>query len=134
MDWTLLAYFVLAATATFVIRAAGFQAYSSVIIWVLYAGVACTSILIRKPFTLQYARETALPDRQGKPLFMRSNIVISSVWGVSFLANLVIVTLALDPRYNSLWIGVLSPILTLLATSVFTTQYVRFVRAGAGRS
>jgi Ca2+/Na+ antiporter len=83
MDWTLLAYFVLAAAATFVICTAGFQTYSSVIIWALYAAVAWISILLRKPFTLQYARETTPPDRQGRPVFMRSNMVISSVWGLA---------------------------------------------------
>ncbi len=46
LDWILLAYFAIAAIATFVVRSAGFPAFSSVVIWVLYAAVTWISILV----------------------------------------------------------------------------------------
>lgn len=73
MDWILLSYFVLAAIATFVVRSAMFPVYSSVIIWVLYAGVSWTSILLGTPFTFQYARESTPPEHWQNPGFIRAN-------------------------------------------------------------
>ena len=129
MDWTVLTYFGLAAVATFVFHIGGFRTYNSVVVWTLYAAGAWSSILLRQPFTLQYARETAPPDRWQAPAFLRTNMIISAVWGSAFLINLAAVTIALDPRFDSLWIEALLPVLTLIAASVFTTRYARAARA-----
>lgn len=50
--------------------------------------IVLTSILIGKPFTLQYARETAPRERWDRPEFIRKNFVISWVWFGAFLFNL----------------------------------------------
>lgn len=131
MDWVLLGYFVLATIATFLVRSAGFPTYSSVVIWVLYAGVAWASIAFAAPFTLQYARESAPPDRWQSPGFLHANRVITMFWALAFLANVVLVTIALTPRYNSLWIAVVAPILTMVIASIFTSRYTRMVRERA---
>jgi hypothetical protein len=131
MDLTVLAFFLLATTATFLVPSNPFRTLSAVIIWTLYAGGAWTSIALRRPFTEQYASETVAPERWHKPAFRRSNLVISSVWGTAFLINLVIVAAALDPRFKSIFISAMLPIVTLAAASLFTSRYVRMVRARA---
>jgi uncharacterized membrane protein len=134
LDWVLLGYFVLAAIATFVVRSASFPTYSSVIIWVLYAGVSWGSILLGAPFTLQYARESAPPEHWQSPGFIRANQVISRVWSLAFVINIVLVTIALNPRDYPLLSGVLAPILMMAAASIFTSRYTKITRERAPQS
>jgi hypothetical protein len=42
------------------------------------------SMALRKPFTLQYARERVPPERWQSPGFARINFVITSVWALAF--------------------------------------------------
>jgi len=134
MDWVLLAYFGIAAIATFLLRSAAFPVYSPIVIWLLYAGVTWVSILLGAPFTLQYARESAPRERWQTPGFLRANRTISLFWGAAFVANIALVTLALNPRYKSLWIAVAAPILTMVIASIFTSWYTRRVRTQAQRA
>ncbi len=131
MDWTLLGYFILAAIATFIVRSTTFPKYSSVIIWVLYAGVSWGSILLGAPFTVQYAHESAPPERWHSPGFIRANQVMSVVWSIAFSLNIVLVTVALNPRHYALVSGVAAPVLTMIAASIFTSRYTRIIRERA---
>ncbi len=134
MDWTIVGYFVIAATATFLLRSAAFPVYGSVVIWGLYAAVTWVSILLKAPFSLQYARESAPPEHWHKPEFVRTNVIISVVWGLGFLLNLALVTIALTPRYNSLLLAVVAPLLTMAAATVFTSRYTKIVQQRAQRA
>jgi len=125
LDWTIVAYFVIATMATFVLRSSTFPTYSSVVIWLLYAGVTWVSILLGAPFTLQYARESSPPAHWQSPAFLRVNRLISIVWGIGFVINLGLVTLALWPPCNSLWMGVAAPLLVMGAATVFTSRYTK---------
>jgi hypothetical protein len=49
------------------------------------AVIACLSIILGKPFVLQYARETVPPDRQASPVFYRICWTLSLIWMVIFL-------------------------------------------------
>ncbi|MDI9913756.1 hypothetical protein [Rhodococcus sp. IEGM 1379] len=42
------------------------------------------SMLLRNPFTLQYAKESAPPETWTTPLFLRINYTITLVWALSF--------------------------------------------------
>ncbi len=57
----------------------------------LFAIVA-GSLLVRRPFTLQYAKEQTPPEVWTRPAFMRINYAITAVWaaafGVSVLSDL----------------------------------------------
>lgn len=125
LDWTIVAYFGIAAIATFLVHAAGFAVYSPVVIWTLYAVVTWGSIFAGAPFSLQYARESAPPEHWQSPEFLRANYVISIVWGVGFLINLGLVTIALASRYNSIWLAVAAPLLVMGTASVFTSRYTK---------
>jgi hypothetical protein len=134
LDWVLLGYFVIAAIATFLIRSAAFPAYSSVVIWGLYAGVTWTSILVGVPFSQQYARESAPPESWHTVGFLHANWVISVVWGLAFSVNIVLAAIALNPRNKPLVVGVLAPLLTMVAATIFTTRYTKISRQRAGRA
>lgn len=49
--------------------------------------IAWISIAVRKPFVLQYARETVPAERQAAPLFYMICRNLSIMWGVVFLLN-----------------------------------------------
>ncbi len=51
----------------------------------LFAIVA-GSLLVRRPFTLQYAKEQTPPEVWARPAFMRINYAITAVWAASFAA------------------------------------------------
>jgi hypothetical protein len=126
LDWVMLAYFVIAAAATFLLHSAAFPAYSSVVVWMLYAAVTWVSILMDSPFSLQYARESSPPEKWGSPVFLQINRVISTVWGIAFSANLVMVAVATQPRYKSLLLGVAGPLLAVAAATIFTSRYTKY--------
>jgi hypothetical protein len=131
LDWTIVAYFGIAAIATFLLRSAAFPLYSSVVIWTLYAVVTWVSIFSGAPFSLQYARESAPREHWQSPAFLRTNYIISTVWGVGFLINLGLVTMALLPRCNSIWLAVAAPLLVMGSASVFTARYTKISKQQA---
>jgi hypothetical protein len=51
------------------------------------AAIAWLSIFMGKPFVLQYARETAPPERQASPVFYSTCRTLSVVWGLIFLTG-----------------------------------------------
>jgi hypothetical protein len=45
------------------------------------------TVLLKQPFTLDYAREHTNPSHWNDPSFIRTNVVITSAWGVAFTLN-----------------------------------------------
>lgn len=52
------------------------------------ASIAWISILIRRPFTIQYAKEQVSKDKWQHPLFLKINYLLTTAWGLIFLINL----------------------------------------------
>jgi hypothetical protein len=53
------------------------------------AAFAIVTLLIRRPFTLAYAKDTTPREQWDNPLFMRINYVISAVWAGAFVVSAV---------------------------------------------
>ncbi len=70
----------------------------------LFIGIA--SLVLRRPFTLQYAREMATAEALQKPDFLTVNYVLTSVWILAFVlmisANLLLITLPDLPLWSGL--------------------------------
>ncbi|MGE0383066.1 MAG: hypothetical protein AB7O90_19730 [Hyphomicrobium sp.] len=58
------------------------QAHASLLANSALAAIVLFSMVIGKPFTLQYAREQAPPERWHHPLFLKINWVLTSIWAV----------------------------------------------------
>ncbi len=87
--------------------------------------VVLVSIAIRKPFTLQYAREQVAPDLWDRPEFVRTNYIITCAWALAFVVMVVAdyVLLAmpdLPPR-----VGIIATVLALVGAIKFTDWYPR---------
>lgn len=128
LDWTVVAYFALAAIATFLLRANTFPLYSPIVIWTLYAGVSWTSLLVGAPFSLQYARESVPPEHWSHPEFLAANRTISLVWSAAFTVNIALVSLAVVPYFKSLLLAVGAPLLMMASCAVFTSRYKKIAR------
>ncbi|MBO0710747.1 MAG: hypothetical protein J2P47_05645, partial [Acetobacteraceae bacterium] len=93
--------------------------------------VTLGSVLIGRPFTLQYAREQVPQDRWGHPLFIAANRHISLVWTAAFIVE----TLANAAIAWGNGIPVVLPIAANIAAFAgaiyFTVEYPKRLRARA---
>jgi hypothetical protein len=85
--------------------------------------IALASLLVRKPFTLQYAREAVDAETAKLPDFLRANDVITSVWAAAFvlmmLANLLLIYVPGLP----LWCGIAIAFAARNSALYFTKWY-----------
>ncbi len=85
--------------------------------------IVLVSPALRRPFTLQYAREQVPSDLWGSPEFVRTNYVITAAWAVAFavmvLADVTLTYLPALPRS----ISIVATVLALVAAVKFTGWY-----------
>jgi hypothetical protein len=90
--------------------------------------VVLASIAVRKPFTLQYAKEQTSPEVWTHPSFIKTNNVLTAAWALAFagmvLADIAMVYLPSVP----LWVGVATTVVALLGAVKFTQWYPDHVR------
>lgn len=94
--------------------------------------IVLITLAVRKPFTLQYAREQVPQDQWDRPEFLRTNDIITGVWALAFLA-LIIADLILiyrpdlPPR-----VGIFITIAALIGAVKFTGWYPEYLSKSAG--
>jgi hypothetical protein len=95
--------------------------------------IVVVSIVIRRPFTLQYAREQVAKEHWERPEFVRTNYVITAAWAIAFgvlvLADIVMLYVPDIP----LRVGVIVSILALVGAYKFTVWYPERVRSQLNR-
>ena len=93
--------------------------------------IVLASIALRRPFTLQYAREQVAPELWGKPLFIRTNYIITAVWTAAFVVTVISDMLLLYAPDLTPAIGITATALAIAGAFKFTAWYPKHVRAGA---
>jgi hypothetical protein len=95
--------------------------------------IAVGSMLVRRPFTLDYAKEQ-VPERVwSTPAFLRTNYVVTGAWAAAFTVSAIsgfIGDAVLDDSDN-IWTGWIIQIAALLVAIQFTVWYPRVARARA---
>lgn len=94
------------------------------------------TLLIRRPFTLAYAKDTTPEEHWDSPLFLRINYVISAFWGAAFVVS------ALAGAYGDLvlgdndnfWTAWIVPIGMIIWAVAFTEFYPDYATAKAQRA
>ena len=91
--------------------------------------IVLASMALRRPFTLQYAREQVAPELWDSLAFVRTNYVITAAWGLAFavmvVAELALLTVpSMPPR-----LGIAAIILALVGAVKFTDWYPDRVKA-----
>jgi hypothetical protein len=93
--------------------------------------IAVGSILIRRPFTLAYAKEQSDPSEWSDPHFLRANYVITAVWALAFFIE------AASGFYgdavlhdsNNIWTGWIIQTFPLIVAIQFTLWYPQRLEA-----
>ncbi|HUN55471.1 MAG TPA: hypothetical protein VMU29_09990 [Smithella sp.] len=86
------------------------------------------TILLKKPFTLEYAKEHTDRSIWNSPVFIRTNIIITSIWGLGFTANTVLAFGKMEHYvFSELTYEIISYTL-LIGAVIFTNWYPDFVR------
>ncbi len=94
---------------------------------------AWISLLIRKPFTLDYARQNTEPALWDDPGFIRTNVRITTAWAAAFTFNAALAWTVLRHLLPE-WAGQVLNYTALVAAAAFTSWYpvhVRRARSGA---
>jgi hypothetical protein len=139
LEWTDTIFF--AALAIFVAVAsddthAWLERWSGEVANLALVVIAVGSILLRQPFTLAYAKESAPRELWDNPLFLRTNYVITWVWAAAFIieaASGFFGDLVLDDS-NNLWTGWIIQTLPLIWAAQFTIWYPQRIRAVGARA
>jgi hypothetical protein len=96
--------------------------------------IVLVSIAIRRPFTLQYAREQAPNELWNRPEFIRANYTITAIWTLAFAvivaADFVMLALPEVPMR----IGIIATIAALVGAIGFTTWYPKRLRRSFGNA
>ncbi|HYZ23455.1 MAG TPA: hypothetical protein VE690_14995 [Rhodopila sp.] len=92
--------------------------------------IVLLSIALRRPFTLQYAREQVPEALWDTPEFIRTNYVITAIWSLAFavivLAEWAIVHTSIPQK-----LGIIAVIAALIGAVRFTGWYPRHIRRRA---
>jgi hypothetical protein len=92
------------------------------------AAATWLTVAIRRPFTLDYAREHTDPALWNTPPFLRTNAIITSVWGLAFTVNAILAWAKMNRWVlPDLGYEIVSYSL-LIATAAFTTWYPKHIR------
>ncbi|WP_216841007.1 hypothetical protein [Acidobacterium sp. S8] len=91
--------------------------------------IVLVSIALRWPFTLQYAREQVAREYWTSDGFVRTNYIITAVWGAAFALMVIADLLLLYATNLPRWIGVVVTIAALLGAFRFTEWYPKRQRS-----
>lgn len=91
--------------------------------------IVLVSLAVRRPFTLQYAREQTPPAVWGSPLFVRANDIISGIWALAFALMAAADAALLAWPGTPGWVGIAATVLVLVAAVRFTLWYPAHLRA-----
>jgi len=89
--------------------------------------IILVSLLVGRPFTIQYAREKVAPEHWSSPEFYQTNRAITLAWALAFVA-IVVADLLLLTMPEAHRIGIWLTIIAIIAAIKFTDK-----RAEAGR-
>jgi hypothetical protein len=91
--------------------------------------ISLASLAIRRPFTLQYAREAVDPETAKLPGFLRANYVITWAWSAAFVLMAVANVLMIYVPGLPLWSGLAIAFAARNTAVYFTKWYPEYRRA-----
>jgi hypothetical protein len=95
--------------------------------------ISLMSLAIRRPFTLQYAREMVDAEMAQTPGFIRANYIITSAWSGAFLLMVFANVLMLYLPGLPLWSGLLVAFAARNSAVYFSRWYPRYRRTKHGQ-
>ena len=127
MESAMLAFFVVMAVVAFARPDSGLENSVSVLSTAWLGAVALVSLLVGKPFTLDFSRNGVPPEVAASPVFLRTNQIITGVWTAYFGVTAILGAIAVAS--NGHHADRVLQIILLVATIKFTIEYPKNVRA-----
>ncbi len=121
LDWCTLIYFAFLAISFFTPLRSFLDQHAYLLSNVVLALIMWGSIIIRVPFTLQYAKEEVPKIHWGSPIFLKINYYISSVWALA----LTVMTLV---TYLQLYLGVVSNVVSIIIQIISLVIALQFTQ------
>ena len=94
--------------------------------------ISLTSMLIGRPFTLQYAREAVAAETAAMPGFLRANYIITAAWTAAALVRMVANLAMLYVPGLPLWLGLAIAFAARNSAVYFTKWYPQYRKAKYG--
>lgn len=128
LSWGTLIFFLVLLILEMVIPNSWIELHGNLIANIGLGAIVWLSILIKKPFTIQYAKEQVAKEFWETPAFYKINLIISIFWGISFLLSVAINLLRLySIIHNNLVYQILSYAPSLVAI-ILTKQFPDWYR------
>lgn len=128
LSWVTLAFFAFMLVVVVLFKNAWVMQHA----WVLSNGtlalMAWTSMLVRKPFTIQYAKQQVSSDKWAHPLFFKINYCITFVWAMCFSFGFVTNMLELYAAAAHHWIYELCYNIAIVLAIWFTSWFPKWCR------
>lgn len=128
LSWGTLIFFVFMFFAVVVARNAWVAKHAWLFSNGALAAIAWVSVLIGKPFTIQYAKEMTSPDKWNNPVFIKINYILSMVWGTVFLAGMGLHVIKLIIPSFTGWMFELTTYIPSVFGIWFTTRFPAWYR------
>ncbi len=89
------------------------------------ASFTWASIILKKPFTLEYAKMRVSPEQWTAPAFIRKNNILTGVWGSAFLISFMdaVLKLTFFPAHGMVFEVIDTA--ALIAAATFTARYTK---------
>ncbi len=94
--------------------------------------ISLTSMLIGRPFTLQYAREAVAAETAAMPGFMRANYIITAAWTAAALVMMAANLATLYVPGPPLWLGLAIAFAARNSAVYFTKWYPQYRKVKYG--
>lgn len=128
--WAGLLFFAVALVAVFGLHSTWFLKHLAVIANSMLAAAAWGSLLVGRPFTVEFAREQTDPALWSNPVFLRVNRVITAAWATVFTFNAALAWIQMRHPLP-VWAAYAVPFGALLAAMLFSSWYPQRVRRRA---
>ena len=86
------------------------------------------SVAIGRPFTMDYAKQHTDPALWNNPVFLRTNYIITSAWGIVFTAGVLLAWLRTFIHNIPHWQWETLQYTLMLITMLFTNWYPAYIR------
>ena len=93
-----------------------------------------TTLVIGRPFTLEYARQHTDPAKWNDPLFVHANVVLTTAWAAVFTFNTAVAWVLMQHVLLPEWACHALSYAALIGAAAFTSWYPNFLRRRTGRT
>lgn len=131
--WVGLAFFTYASVAVVMLDDMWTAQHMGILANGALAACAWLTIAFKKPFTLDYARDHTDPTLWDNPVFIRTNIIITSVWAAAFTANTILAWGKMIHFILPEWAYEVCSYSLLIAAVAYTTWYPAHIRRARQR-